>query len=342
MVSKGHELTPVDWGITTLESPTKAFWFKFPDTPNNELYVQFNHYPLKTYCNDCVVTATIPHLLERGVGKAAISLHLKKNGELLWQTRFSFQEEWQDPNCFLVGSPRAGTTYISQVLMQHPNIYLCASKEPMFLSECAREFVQESAKTFREYRALFRAAPVDSKIIFEGSAHYLRSRDALTRIADSYANSKIIVCLRNPIAAAVSMHQRNLQGQIYESEPSFEDAWRQSISNHFSRNITNCYSSMFKIGTQLETVFSLFEQNMVHVVTYDDLCVDSPKVIADIVAFLSLGSVHQYKQDTTNGSGFNADLRDYLGDALYEDMEKFFKPEIKKITTLLGPISLAM
>lgn len=340
MFWKNNKPSPKKWGLSSDGEMKTSLWFQFDHCLEENISVRLNNYPLRTYTLNDLVTADIPVLLMKGVDQACVSLHHMATGQIIWTGQYTFNADWQFPNTFLVGAPRSGTTYIAQALGQHPEIYLCPIKEPMFHSKETRSCVHDAVRSEEDYRALFLSAPSDAKIRIDGSTHYLSSIDALETITKDYDNPKIIVCLRHPIRAAVSMHKRNLQGGIYETESSFETAWRQSVDHDHSRNITNNYSSMFKIGTQVEGLLKLFNRDQVHIALFDDLYSDPKTFIHRIIDFLELETHHDFVQHARNSAQLDTDLHSYLGASLYNEMERFFKPEIKKLQKIIGQVSL--
>lgn len=59
------------------------------------------------------------------------------------------------PNLFVLGAQKAGTTYLAQMLSQHPEVFFSDPKETMFFSR--KRTLQE--EDYREYcRSYFRGA----------------------------------------------------------------------------------------------------------------------------------------------------------------------------------------
>src|SRR5882724_12073262 len=94
-------------------------------------------------------------------------------------------------NCFLIGSPKSGTTSLADTLSQHPDICLVEDKEPRFFSH---DSIFE--KGFDYYHNKFRTK-ANSKIFLDASTtyseHFLeRYKRSARRIFEYNPNAKII------------------------------------------------------------------------------------------------------------------------------------------------------
>src|SRR5688572_31475148 len=101
----------------------------------------------------------------------------------------------REPNFFLVGASRAGTTSLWKYLVEHPDIYMprrtIAEKEPSFF--CA--VTPKWAVRYRErapYLGLFADAG-SRKAIGEASTPYLVAPEVPERIRSTYPDAKIII-----------------------------------------------------------------------------------------------------------------------------------------------------
>ena len=122
-----------------------------------------------------------------------------------------------DPNFFIVGGSKCGTTNISYYLNEHPEVFISKLNEPYYFSrlDVPKDFVRESMITnFNEYLNLFNTTN-SHKAIGEASSVYLSSPHAASEIKKTFPNSKIIISIRNPIERAHSsyfsyqfMHQK--------------------------------------------------------------------------------------------------------------------------------------
>lgn len=124
------------------------------------------------------------------------------------------------PNLFIIGAPKCGTTSLSRWMGQHPEIYFCPKKEPHYFNTDGMQTV----KTLDEYERLFESATDTHRVVAEGSTHYLYSSVAVPHILKYNPDAKFIVCLRNPVEMAPSLHSERLSWGR-ETVKSFEKAW---------------------------------------------------------------------------------------------------------------------
>jgi hypothetical protein len=140
----------------------------------------------------------------------------------------------KQPNFFLVGAPKAGTTSLYAYLDQHPQVYMSPLKEPNFFADELRPgnfSASERPRIAREMRALriyldggardkrfggiitrwddylrLYDAVADERAIGEASACYLWSHSTAANIAARIPGARIIINLRNPIDRAYSQY----------------------------------------------------------------------------------------------------------------------------------------
>lgn len=124
--------------------------------------------------------------------------------------------ESRKPDFFIVGAPKAGTTSIYSYLVQHPEIFMPARKEPYFFGQWRRN----SEEDLRDYLRLFRGVP-ESKVAGEASTTYLYLQSAAEEIKAFRPDAKIIIMLRNPVDRAYSQYWHHVRlGWV---EASFEE-----------------------------------------------------------------------------------------------------------------------
>lgn len=126
------------------------------------------------------------------------------------------------PNFFIIGSPKCGTTSLANWLREHPQVFVSNPKEPHFFNmDSDNRFVFE----LKQYEDLFSQAKDQHKAIGEASVWYLVSDVAIDNILAYQPDARFVVCLRNPIETAVSLHdQKIFSGD--EIITDFEVAWR--------------------------------------------------------------------------------------------------------------------
>lgn len=85
------------------------------------------------------------------------------------------RREIKEPNFFIVGAAKSGTSSLAYYLGQHPDVYMSPVKEPCyFLSDFGLD-------DYNEYISLFRGAG-DALAVGEASTGYLADEYAATAI----------------------------------------------------------------------------------------------------------------------------------------------------------------
>lgn len=199
------------------------------------------------------------------------------------------------PNLFIIGAPKCATTAITNFLASQPNVFMCEPKEPHFFSS---DFPRNQyVKTTNEYLKLFRSAKPTDLIRGEASVWYIYSSYALEAIKQFNPDAKIIISIRNPIEMVYSLHSENLY-TANENIESFEEAWtaqeRRARGLDLPKNCRNPvmlqYAELGRYSRWIERAYSIFGQEKVKVVLFDDLIKDQKRFCQDILEFLSLPS----------------------------------------------------
>jgi hypothetical protein len=128
------------------------------------------------------------------------------------------------PNTFLIGSMKAGTTYLSELLATHPEIFMSAPREPCHFADpkvlrrvwpwAWRQGYWRSAE---RYLALFDGAD-SQKVLAEGSTVYSQAplfAQVPERILAMRSDAKFIYLIRDPLERAIShyWHSVNWWGE---------------------------------------------------------------------------------------------------------------------------------
>jgi hypothetical protein len=197
------------------------------------------------------------------------------------------------PNFFIVGAPKCGTTALSAYLRSHPEIFLCWPKEPLFF--CSDFPRLSEVRSRAEYLDLFSKAPEEAVAVGEASALYLYSDHALAAIREFDPRAKLIAMLRNPVDLAHAYHSQLLYA-LSEDVPDFERAWDLQDARRAGASIPErClepallqYRSVAMLGAQVERLLSLFPRDQVKLILFDDFKDSSASVYADVLGFLGV------------------------------------------------------
>lgn len=197
------------------------------------------------------------------------------------------------PNLFIIGAPKCGTTTISEWLKQHPNVYFSPTKEP-------HHFYSPYGPTMslEVYEALFSNAKNQHTILAEASVWYLFSGFAIDRILEYNPDARFIVCLRNPVEMAQSLHaQKIFTG--HEKLRDFDAAWavgeqrsqgkrigifgiREGDPRHMS------YQQAASLGTQVFRLLDKVNREQVMFIWLDEISRSPDQVWERICIFLDI------------------------------------------------------
>lgn len=201
-------------------------------------------------------------------------------------------ENAKRPNFFILGAPKCGTTSLASWLAQHPNVYMSPIKEPHFFNRDGMVLTG----TLEEYEALFAGVTMQQHAIGEASTHYLYSRQAVPGILEYNPAARFIVCIRNPIEMAPSLHSERVW-QGVETEKDFEKAWCLQPLRKRGRFIPATvradperlqYGLYCCLGEQISRLYSLVPAERVLVLVLDDLAAQPRCEYERVLRFLDV------------------------------------------------------
>jgi len=235
----------------------------------------------------------------------------------------------REPNFFIVGASRSGTTSLANYLGQHSDIYMSPVKEPSYFIKDYPVTVQN----YSEYLSLFKDAG-NARAIGEASTGYLFDPDAAQAIHERFQDAKIIIILRNPIDMAASLW-RYLVLNGNETK-SFEDAITPKEREYrkteeFKKSCASWiwypayqYVERALYFNQVESYIKIFGRDRVRIYIFENFARSPVKICQDIFTFLGVDNTFIPVVKILNESG---DLR---------------FPTIKKLTdrlyTVLQPL----
>lgn len=202
-----------------------------------------------------------------------------------------------EPNFFIVGAAKAGTTSLYEYLRQHPDVFMPDAKEPWHfcgLREPA-PFCTKAYSDLDAYLALFADAG-SRRAIGEASVSYLTSPGAESRIHERYPDARIIIVLRNPADRVYSWYNFMCQ---YGVEPglSLERALAeedQRIAVAAERRDTwfadECilYFQYGLIAHDIERFVRRFPKEQIHVALFEDLKARPAETTRAVYEFLGV------------------------------------------------------
>lgn len=212
----------------------------------------------------------------------------------LWD--FMRSELWmKQPDFFIIGAPKCGTTTLYRWLRRHPDVYMPALKEPHYHSLDLPGL--RVIDTSEEYSELFATAPPGFRL-GEASASYLQSDVAVERILEKTPEAKFVAILRNPVEMAHAMHGEKL-ANLSEDVGDFEKAWRLQSLRAAGGQLpprtrepqTLQYREVCALGTQIEKFMTRVPIEQRLILLTDDLRAAPLNVYAQLLQFLGLRHV---------------------------------------------------
>jgi hypothetical protein len=241
------------------------------------------------------------------------------------------------PNFFIVGAPKCGTTALFQYLSEHPNVFACEPKEPHYFATDIPGM--RTINTKEAYFNLYNGVQERHLAIGDASVFYMYSRDAVQHIRDFRPDARIIVMLRNPLELVHSMHSQVVYSRD-EHELDFEKAWdliplrkRGEALGKLTRDPkTLFYDEIGKLGEQLERVLTIFPKQQVMIIFFDDFKKDTKGIYQKTLDFLEL-PFHEVNLDPVNQN--KKQRLQWLADFTERPPEVLVKPYLK-VKKLLG------
>jgi hypothetical protein len=185
-----------------------------------------------------------------------------------------------EPNFFIVGAAKAGTTSLYEYLRQHPDVFMPKDKEPWHFCDLKEPapYCAVQSLDFNAYLALFAEAG-DRRAVGEASVSYLTSPGAESRIYARYPDARIIILLRNPADRVYSWYNFLCQ---YGVEPGLsleralaEEDQRVAVAAQGRDTwfVDECilYFHYGLISHDIERFVNRFPKEQVHVALFEDL-----------------------------------------------------------------------
>lgn len=197
------------------------------------------------------------------------------------------------PDFFIAGAPKCGTTALVEYLRTHPQVFISELKEPHYFATDMEG--KRSVKDRAEYEALFDAAGPQHGAVGEGSVYYLYSEQALANVRRYAPGARIIAMLRNPVELIPSLHAQFLYSRN-EDETDLARAWDLIDERAAGRRIPRrCsdpkllrYDRIARLGEQLERLLGLFPARQVMWIFFDDFVRDTRAEYLRVLDFLGL------------------------------------------------------
>ncbi len=143
------------------------------------------------------------------------------------------------PDFVIIGAKKRGTTFLYNLLTQHPHVEPAAKKELRFFNNSFDKGVEWYRRRFPQPRWKDERRTITG----EATPEYLTSPPAPERMEEVVPQARLIVLLRNPVDRAYSDYQQRLrkgrEHRTFEEAIGFEGARKAQTpsSNYLSRGI---------------------------------------------------------------------------------------------------------
>lgn len=109
-----------------------------------------------------------------------------------------------NPNLFVAGVPKAGTTSLFHYLALHPDVFPSSRKEPGFFHPFK---IKEMDANIEVYKKFFAGHSGQKYTIEATPGYFYGSKETANAINDYSPESKIIIVLRNPVERLFSFYK---------------------------------------------------------------------------------------------------------------------------------------
>ena len=251
------------------------------------------------------------------------------------------------PDFIIIEARKCGTTSLYEYLARHPHVLPALSKELFYFDYhyeqgsdwYRRHFPTQLEKRFYE-KALGR-----SIITGEATPSYFYEPLAAQRMAKLLPKVKLILLLREPVAAAYAAYQFGIKGGSYTAqEIIFEKAMRAELEyiehggdlfsrrdGSFAINPQCSYLARHAYIELMKPWFEVFDKDQIKIIISEELFTNSARVYKEVQEFLGLPVYELSSYDE-----FNQNSYDKIEPAIANRMKQFFAPFNDDLSSFLG------
>jgi hypothetical protein len=187
------------------------------------------------------------------------------------------------PDFLLIGVAKAGTSWIFEILREHPDVFVPVAKDIMF-------FNRYYAKGLAWYSRFF-AERTDEKVGGELSHDYYLSEETARRIHDTLPDAKLICCLRETVDKLISAYVYNIS--TGHATMSFEDYVNYGeVSRNrkaaFDEYVEVSFARQVEYYENLKPYYDLFPREQILILFFEDLKRDPAGFARRLYAFLGV------------------------------------------------------
>ncbi len=207
------------------------------------------------------------------------------------QNMVSEEDNTRQPNFFIVGAPKCGTTSMVEYLRQHLDVFIPFRELHFFGSDIFRD----KKLTEEDYLDCFSKAR-NEKRVGEKSTWYLYSKKAASEIKKFSPHAKIIIQIRNPVDMVYSLHSdflRSGQENIINFEKALEAEEDRRKGLRIPKRTVDSpkllsYSEIPLYAEQIKRYVEVFGWKQIHIIVFDDLVKDTLNTYREVLRFLDV------------------------------------------------------
>jgi hypothetical protein len=181
------------------------------------------------------------------------------------------------PNFLYIGPDKAGSSWLHEVLLKHPDVYLTPAKDLYFFDRYYDRGTGWYAEQFREARG--------QQVVGEVCQDYLFHPEAAQRIVETLGQVRVMVSLRDPVERAWSSYLYMRKHGI--GPDTFAEALRSrpELLDHG------------RYATGLDRFLEVLPRELVHVALFDDLTRDPQAYLDSVTRFLDVANLPLPQED---------------------------------------------
>lgn len=235
----------------------------------------------------------------------------------------------------IIGAQRSGTTYLYDLLDQHPAIEMAKPMRPepkFFLRDDCLE------KGADYYRSAYFQTQSDVLVRGEKSTAYMDHPDCAGRIAAVFPQAKIIAILRNPVFRAISNYRFSVENghETLDIEAALGRSATE-VERYDSEAVSGSPFAYLKRGLyaeHLEPYLRVFPRDRVGVFIYEDIT-GTPDGIRNVYRFLGVDERFEPVADQAiNRSNIVAPT--YVSESLLEFLTEYYREPNEALFAQLG------
>ena len=232
----------------------------------------------------------------------------------------------------IVGAQRSGTTYLYNILDEHPEICMSLPVKPepkYFMNKDAAEVTLEEY-----YQLFFNHCTTDIKLTGEKSTSYYEREESAQLISSMLPETDIIFCLRNPVQRALSnyffscnngLEARTLK-EVFIDKIDVPSGVHGTSVNPFDYLGRGEYSKFLKM------YMKYFSISKIKVVIFEEF-VNNLENIQNLYGLLNVDK--EFKPISQNKVVNSSEKPANVSDAVFTVLTDYYKPHICELETLI-------